>query len=417
MQLRTSGSPVRWRWASTMPGVTTQPVASSTAAPGYDRRSVGGPAHGDDAAAGDGHGAVGDHVAVAVHGHDVATGDEQVGAGGRCDRCRLQDTRTLPGVAEGLPAQGFRAGRRTDPVRHDAGSVSVTAADWSAWRARSPPTPCCGGTGMPWPGPTLSSAARSRSPCSASVSWCGGRPTGALAAADDRCPHREAPLSAGTVVGPRPPVPVPRLDLRRRWPLRAGAVGRPRRRRAARGPCCAPVHAAERYGLVWLCLDEPVGAHPRHRRGRRPLLPAHQPAGRAVGGVDDPPRRQLPRHRPLPLRPPRQLRRRRRPRGRPGWSWSRSATSSATSTRSWRPTRWGPTASGQSGATVERRMSTGFALPFLVRSTIEYATGLRHTLLLLSAPIDDDRPGLHLRRVAQRRLLGAGRRGHRASTA
>ena len=58
-----------------------------------------------------------------------------------------------------------------------------------------------------------------------------------------------------------------------------------------------------------------------------------------------------------------------------------------------------------------RRMSTGFTLPFTVRSTIEYDTGLRHALLLLSTPIDDERVVLHLRRVAQRRLLGAGRRG------
>jgi hypothetical protein len=36
-------------------------------------------------------------------------------------------------------------------------------------------------------------------------------------------------------------------------------------------------------------------------------------------------------------------------------------------------------------------MSTGFVLPFAVRSTIEYATGLRHVLLLLSTPVDDER--------------------------
>jgi hypothetical protein len=35
-------------------------------------------------------------------------------------------------------------------------------------------------------------------------------------------------------------------------------------------------------------------------------------------------------------------------------------------------------------------MSTGFALPFAVRSTIEYDSGLRHVLLLLSTPQDDD---------------------------
>jgi hypothetical protein len=34
-------------------------------------------------------------------------------------------------------------------------------------------------------------------------------------------------------------------------------------------------------------------------------------------------------------------------------------------------------------------MSTGFTLPFAVRSTICYDTGLRHVLLLLATPIDD----------------------------
>ena len=34
-------------------------------------------------------------------------------------------------------------------------------------------------------------------------------------------------------------------------------------------------------------------------------------------------------------------------------------------------------------------MSSGFTLPFSVRSTIDYETGLEHILLLLSTPIDD----------------------------
>ena len=34
-------------------------------------------------------------------------------------------------------------------------------------------------------------------------------------------------------------------------------------------------------------------------------------------------------------------------------------------------------------------MSTGFYLPFAVRSTIRYDTGLEHIILLLSTPIDD----------------------------
>ena len=41
------------------------------------------------------------------------------------------------------------------------------------------------------------------------------------------------------------------------------------------------------------------------------------------------------------------------------------------------------------GRVVHRAMSTGFHLPFLVRSTIRYADGLEHVLLLCSTPVDD----------------------------
>ena len=40
-------------------------------------------------------------------------------------------------------------------------------------------------------------------------------------------------------------------------------------------------------------------------------------------------------------------------------------------------------------AVLHRTMSTGFALPFAIRSTIRYETGLEHILLLLSTPRDD----------------------------
>ena len=49
----------------------------------------------------------------------------------------------------------------------------------------------------------------------------------------------------------------------------------------------------------------------------------------------------------------------------------------------------GTTVSGQDGDVVHRRMSTGFHLPFVVRSTIHYETGLEHLLLLCTTPIDD----------------------------
>lgn len=45
--------------------------------------------------------------------------------------------------------------------------------------------------------------------------------------------------------------------------------------------------------------------------------------------------------------------------------------------------------SGQTGSTVSRQMTTGFHLPFTVRSTISYDSGLNHIILLLSSPIDD----------------------------
>ena len=49
----------------------------------------------------------------------------------------------------------------------------------------------------------------------------------------------------------------------------------------------------------------------------------------------------------------------------------------------------GASASGQAGDTVHRRMTTGMHLPFTVRSTIHYETGLDHIILLCSTPIDD----------------------------
>jgi hypothetical protein len=49
----------------------------------------------------------------------------------------------------------------------------------------------------------------------------------------------------------------------------------------------------------------------------------------------------------------------------------------------------GTTVSGQDTDVVHRRMTTGFHLPFAVRSTIHYETGLDHLLLLCVTPVDD----------------------------
>ena len=45
--------------------------------------------------------------------------------------------------------------------------------------------------------------------------------------------------------------------------------------------------------------------------------------------------------------------------------------------------------SGNTGEVVSRQMTTGFHLPFTVRSTITYHSGLQHIMLLLTAPVDD----------------------------
>ena len=45
--------------------------------------------------------------------------------------------------------------------------------------------------------------------------------------------------------------------------------------------------------------------------------------------------------------------------------------------------------SGEATDIVEREMTTGFQLPFVVRSTIHYRSGLNHILLLLTTPRDD----------------------------
>ena len=50
----------------------------------------------------------------------------------------------------------------------------------------------------------------------------------------------------------------------------------------------------------------------------------------------------------------------------------------------------GAAASGETADVVHRRMTTGFHLPFTVRSTIHYASGLDHVILLCSTPIDDE---------------------------
>ena len=94
-------------------------------------------------------------------------------------------------------------------------------------------------------------------------------------------------------------------------------------------------------------------------------------------------------------------------------SWRSTTSSPATPTRSRSPTTPGRRRRGSPAAVITRRMTTGFHLPFTVRSTIHYETGLDHIILLCTTPVDDVRVVLHVRRLAQRRPRRAGRGRHR----
>ena len=222
------------------------------------------------------------------------------------------------------------------------------------------------------------------------VEWTG--PDGRPAAALDRCPHREAPLSEGwlrpdgclvcpyhgwTYGGDGRCVLVPSAG--------EGAPVPPKARLAS-------AHAVERYGLIWVCLDEPVAgipempwdADPRFRRLNNPVEEWATSTTRMVdnfldvshfpfvhlgsfGGVADP------RVEKIELS---EL-----PDGFYGYEYDVVAANSAGGAA---------TTTGQTTATVSRHMSSGFVLPFACRSTIAYDTGLEHILLLLSTPRDDE---------------------------
>jgi phenylpropionate dioxygenase-like ring-hydroxylating dioxygenase large terminal subunit len=219
------------------------------------------------------------------------------------------------------------------------------------------------------------------------VVWRG--PDGQVVAAPDRCPHRESPLSLGCVAEGVLQCPY------HGWEFGDGGA-------LVRVPSALPgvpvpptghlavFHSQERYGLVWVCLGEPVAdipvithdADPAFRRINNPVEHwttsatrltdnfmdyTHFPFvhtgtfGRAQDTV-------VPRFEVEALVD-----------GWFGYQYEVDVNNPDTA----------QSISGQSAPVLHRRMSTGFTLPFAVRSTIEYETGLEHILLLLSTPIDD----------------------------
>lgn len=211
---------------------------------------------------------------------------------------------------------------------------------------------------------------------------------GQLVAAPDRCPHRESPLSIGVVVDGCLTCPYHGWRFGDRGlcvEVPSAGPGRPVPPKAH----LATIHTRERYGLVWLCPGEPVGdvAHlaadddPAYRRINSGVERWNTSATRMTdnfldishfpwvhrGTFGSQTDRQVPKIELEQLDDDFY-----------GYRYDVEVDNVA-----------GAVASGLDAPVITRQMSTGFHLPFTVRSTIHYETGLDHLILLCSSPIDD----------------------------
>jgi phenylpropionate dioxygenase-like ring-hydroxylating dioxygenase large terminal subunit len=218
------------------------------------------------------------------------------------------------------------------------------------------------------------------------VVWRG--PGGALVAAPDRCPHRQAPLSFG------------RVDAGcleccyHGWTF--GAEGRCVRVPSAPDTVPIPprshlrtVPVVERYGLVWLCLDDPVAGIPEidaerdatYRRINTGVDVWRTSATRMTDNFMDISHFPfvhvgtfgIPDNTLVPKIAMEQL-----DDDFCGYRYHAEVSNES-----------GAASSGLAAKVITRTMTTGFNLPFTVRSTIRYETGLDHQILLCSTPIDD----------------------------
>ncbi len=212
---------------------------------------------------------------------------------------------------------------------------------------------------------------------------------GAAIAAPDRCPHRQAPLSAGSVEkgvltccyhgwsygSGGKCVAIPSADPA--FPIPANAH-------------LACFNTSIKYGLVWVCPGDspkqlPAIAEEQDRSFRRINNPvdlwqvcamrmtdnfldiSHFPWVH-TGTFGNNQRRSVPEIELEMLEG-----------GYYGYKYQVAADNPPGAELS----------SGNTGEVVSRQMTTGFHLPFTVRSTITYDSGLQHIMLLLTAPIDD----------------------------
>ena len=214
-------------------------------------------------------------------------------------------------------------------------------------------------------------------------------PNDEVVAAPDRCPHREAPLSHGHLESGCLVCPYHGWtfgDGGKCVDVPSAAEGVPPPPRAH----LTTFHCETRYGLVWVCLGEPTAPipgiaeehDPAYRRINTPVEVWRTSATRMtdnfldishfpfvhVGTFGRAQDTHVPKVELTDLDSE--------------WYGYRYEVKANN-------TDLGSLASGQDEEVVERAMTTGFNLPFNVRSTIHYGTGLSHILLLLSTPIDD----------------------------
>jgi phenylpropionate dioxygenase-like ring-hydroxylating dioxygenase large terminal subunit len=214
------------------------------------------------------------------------------------------------------------------------------------------------------------------------VLWRG--PTGEVSAAPDRCPHREAPLSDGSVADGRLVCPY------HAWAFDGDGVcvDVPSSGPGTPIPSAANldlVPARERYGLVWICPGAPAGEPPEIPQDRDPSFRRvtagvetwHVSATRMVDNFCDV------AHFPF----------------------VHAGTIGSDTDRIIAPIHvrelgddftgfeYAVDVHDEHGNEVRQRMSTAFHLPFVVRSHTYYETGPRaghdRVLLLCTTPIDD----------------------------
>jgi phenylpropionate dioxygenase-like ring-hydroxylating dioxygenase large terminal subunit len=213
--------------------------------------------------------------------------------------------------------------------------------------------------------------------------------SGEVNAAPDRCPHREAPLSAGEVKDGS------LVCCYHGWSFGEGGKCVSIPSADPTFPIPKNAHLAcfkceVRYGLVWVCLGEPAGEIPdipqesdiKFRRINNPVDHWKVSATRMTdnfldiahfpwvhtGTFGNSQRTTVEKIDLKELSS-----------GFYGYEYDVVAENPPSA----------ELASGQSGNNVGRTMTTGFCLPFSVLSTIKYDTGLEHIILLVTTPIDD----------------------------